>query len=134
MKKTDMLRLSNLLAGCSICFNSGSTVSIDALIFEKPVILTSFDANRKLNYWKSARRLVDYTHQRKFVELGGAEVVHDYDELTARMNEYLSNPLVKLEQRKYAIEQECYLNDGQSTQRVVAAMNHLLKQNKLTHA
>jgi len=35
MKKSDMNHLSNLLAGCSVCLNSGSTVSIDALVMEK---------------------------------------------------------------------------------------------------
>lgn len=127
MRKSDMDHLSNLLIGCSICINSGSTVSIDALIMDKPVILTSFDGDRQLNYWKSARRLVDYTHQKKFVDLGGAKVVSSYSELKESIFKYLLHPEQNAEARQHAINMECHLNDGRATDRVVEAMNNILE-------
>lgn len=130
MKKNDMDHLSNLLVGCSICLNSGSTVSIDALIMDKPVILTSFDGDKKLNYWKSARRLIDYTHQKKFVDLGGAESVHSYEDLQKAIIRYLENPSYRQEARNHALRMECHLNDGKSTERAVHAMIELLKHKK----
>lgn len=133
MRKSDMDHLSNLLLGCSVCLNSGSTVSIDALIMEKPVILTSFDGDQDLYYWKSARRLVDYTHQKKFVDLGGGEVVHSYQELKQTIFKYLENPTHKAAERKYALSMECHLNDGQSTKRVVEAVLHVLEALNPTH-
>ena len=134
MQKSDMDHLSNLLLGCSICLNSGSTVSIDALIMEKPVILTSFDGDEDLYYWKSARRLVDYTHQKKFVDLGGAEVVSSYEELKNTVFKYLANPDHRLEKRQHALNMECHLNDGQSTRRVVEAMKKVLGNLNPVHA
>ncbi len=128
MQKKDMDHLSNLLIGCSICLNSGSTVSIDALTMDKPVILTSFDGDQQLYYWKSARRLVDYTHQKKFVALGGVTVVYSFDELEKSINQYLKNPTYKLEERRYALNMECHLNDGQATKRVVEAMSQVLEK------
>lgn len=128
MKKTDMGHLSNLLAGCSICLNSGSTVSIDALMMDKPVILTSFDGDKKLYYWKSARRLIDYLHLKKFIKMGGAKPVHDYAELYKMIEKYLNEPDFNRDQRQYALQMECHLNDGQSTLRVVEAMMHLLEK------
>ena len=127
MKKSDMDHLSNLLVGCSVCINSGSTVSIDALIIEKPVILTSFDGHLKLNYWKSARRLIDYTHQRKFVELGGAEPVYDYVDLTNTIRQYIANPDRRLTERMHALKMECLSNDGKSTDRAIEAMKTILE-------
>jgi len=133
MRKSDMLRLSNLLAGCSVCLNSGSTVSIDALMMDKPVVLTSFDGNKKLYYWKSARRLVDYLHLKKFVGLGGANVVHNYDELKREILKYLSDPNHDLDKRRHALTMECYKNDGEATSRVVDALGEILEKTKLIH-
>lgn len=127
MQQSDMNRLSNLLAGCSICFNSGSTVSIDALMFDKPVILTAFDADKQLNYWKSARRVVDFPHQKKFVEMGGASVVYSFEELTQQIHAYLKNPKLDQAKRQYAIDKECYKNDGYSTNRVIEALCNILR-------
>jgi len=134
MQKADMYKLSNLIAGCSVCLNSGSTVSIDALVMEKPVILTSFDGDKDLNYWKSARRLVDYIHQHKFVKLGGAEVVYDYCALQESILNYLKNPGYRLEERNNALQMECYHNDGQATLRVVKAMVNVLEKLKVKYA
>lgn len=134
MKKTDMDHLSNLLVGCSICLNSGSTVSIDALMMDKPVILTSFDGDKKLYYWKSVRRLIDYIHLRKFIKMGGAKPVHSYIELNNLIRKYLAEPDFDLEERRYALQMECHLNDGKSTERVVSAMMHLLEETSLVYA
>ncbi len=128
MQKHDMDHLSKLLAGCQLCINSGSTVSIDALILDKPVILTSFDGSAQLSYWKSARRLIDYTHLKKLVELGGVQVVRSYSDFKSSIQQYLQNPDHDLDQRRETLKQQCYKNDGQSTQRVVKAVQQILKK------
>ena len=133
MKKEDMNHLSNLLAGCSVCINSGSTVSIDALMMDKPVILTSFDADKSINYWRSARRLVHYPHQKKFIALGGAFPVHSYDALKEIILKYIDNPKFEIEKRAFALARECYKNDGKSTDRVIQAMNLILDKRAELH-
>lgn len=119
MQEKDMLRMSRLLAGCTVSLNSGSTLSIDALMCGKPVILTSFDAGEELTYWRSARRLIDYTHLRKLVGCGGVSLVQSFDELTAVVKEYLANPDYLLAARNYTLKQECDLQDTLATERVV---------------
>ncbi|PHN08601.1 glycosyltransferase family protein [Flavilitoribacter nigricans] len=132
MQQQDMDRLSNLLAGCRVCLNSGSTVSIDALMLNKPVILTSFDAGFRVNYWRSARRLVDYTHLRKFVALGGARVVRSTAELDEAITGYLQDPDHDLAIRRHALTEECFTDDGQSTQRVLRVVRAILNKNYQT--
>ena len=127
MQQKDMDRLANLLTGCCLCLNSGSTVSIDALMHHKPVILTSFDGTARLKYWKSARRLVDYTHLRKFVELGGARVVHSTEALNEAILNYLQDPGRDLARRQHALREECFRDDGRATERVVTAINRILR-------
>ncbi len=128
IQKEDMNHLSDLLVGCSICLNSGATISIEALLVDKPVLLTSFDADAQLSYWKSARRLVDYTHLRKFVDLGGATIVHSYAEMDRAIRHYLAHPEADREKRQRARFRECYRDDGHATERVVAAVDDLLVQ------
>ncbi|MEM1318956.1 MAG: CDP-glycerol glycerophosphotransferase family protein [Bacteroidota bacterium] len=128
MAKEDMHHLSNLLAGCSVCINSGSTVSIDALMLGKPVMISSFDGDAELYYWKSARRLVDYIHLQKFVQLGGAKVVYNYEELEKGIKRYIKEPGLDAERRQHALSMECYRNDGGATERVVEAVKEILEK------
>ncbi len=128
MQREDMNHLSNLLLGCSICINSGSTVSIDALMVDKPVILTSFDGDRKLPYWKSARRLIDYTHLAKLVKLGGVRVSTSYEDFNNQINSFLQDPELDWRKRKDTIEQQCFSQDGRSTNRVIKVMNSISKR------
>lgn len=126
MKHSDMLRLSELLSGCTVCLNSGSTVSIDALLHNKPVILTSFDGAAKLPYWNSARRLVDYTHLKKLVAEGGVQSVGSYAELADCIQRYAQSPDHDLPQRRHALLREIFNDDGQATERVAHALKKLL--------
>jgi len=128
MQQKDMDKLSNLLVGCSVCLNVGSTVSIDALMVGKPSILHSFDADDNLPYWKSARRLIDYTHLRKFIEIGGARPVFSFQELTKTIKEYLENPELEREKRQKALKAQCFSDDGKSTERVVKAVLQILDE------
>lgn len=128
MKKDDMIQLSKLIAGCSVCLNSGSTVSIDALMHDRPVVLTSFDGDHKLKYWHSARRLKDYTHLKKFIAEGGAQPVSSYQELKDVIKAYLQNPNHDIEERRNALLRECYSDDGKSTERVVESLSLTLKE------
>lgn len=130
MKKQDMRMLSNLIAGCTICLNSGSTVSIDALMHNKPVILTSFDGLARIPYWNSARRLIDYTHLKKYVAEGGAVPVHSYSELEQVIRQYIQAPNHDLEKRRNALLRECFQDDGQSTERVVETLTQTLQQQR----
>ena len=133
MQQRDMDKLSNLLVGCSVCLNSGSTVGIDALMVGKPSIVTSFDGNKKLSYWKSARRLIDYTHLRKFIEIGGVTPVFSYKELEEKIKIFLQNPNLNKEKRSEALTAQCFSDDGKSTERVVAAVLEISEQVKETN-
>ncbi len=123
MNKTDMERLAQLITGSSIVLNSGSTICIDALMHNKPVILTSFDAEHKLPYWKSARRLLSYTHLNKIVELGGVEVVKSFQLLENMIVELVQNPLLSYDRRKFTLSKQSMDNGSLSTDAVTAILS-----------
>lgn len=119
MQKNDMIRLSQLLTGARLCLNSGSTVSIDALVCGIPVVLTSFDAFYELEYWKSARRLIDFNHLKKMVMTDGVSVAHNFESLTLEIKSYLIDKNRNLEKREQLLRLECSNENMNATERVV---------------
>lgn len=127
MQMGDMLDFAHLIEGCIISINSGSTVAIDSLLHDKPVILTLFDAGNQLPWWQSASKIKEYKHCKKLVDNGGAVIVNDFNEFSKAINRFLSDRNYMLQQRKFARFREVGINDGQSTERVVSAIEQILK-------
>ncbi len=125
MRQEDMNHLAGLLAGCRICLNSCSTISIEAQLLDKPVILTSFDADFDLPYWKSARRIADYVHLRKQIEKGGVQMAESTQELHQLIKRYAAKPNIDTEKRQKASKIECYQQDGKATERVRDAIHQI---------
>lgn len=119
MAEQDMYELAAMLAGAALVLNSGSTVSIDALMHHKPVLITSFDGEQRREYWNSARRLMDYPHLRKLRELGGVEVATDLASCDERIRALLASPGQGADRRRAALLAECFSDDGHATSRVV---------------
>jgi len=126
MKRQDMVKLSEMIAGCSISINSGSTVSIDSLMLTKPVILTMFDADKTLPWWKSVQRVIEFAHIDTLIKTGGLTVARNYENLIEAIDLYLSTPTYNLDVRKAAIQKECLSTDGLSTERVVEALSRMI--------
>ncbi len=55
--------LSQMLRHCDVCINIASTMTLDALACNKPVISIAYDGNLQKPYPKSVRRFYDYSHQ-----------------------------------------------------------------------
>ena len=93
MESQDMENLSMILSKSLVCLNSGSTLSIDSLVTNVPVIITAFDGAEKLEYWKSAKRLIDYPHLKKFLQINNVSVVHNYEDLKKQIISMNYNPI-----------------------------------------
>lgn len=132
MKAEDMRRLSALLAGASITLNFGSTVTIDALMVGRPVVISAFDGEERLPWWQSARRQMDYAYFQKLIEMGGAKVAYDYVALDSYIKHYLRWPEADRAAREYALRQECGEPDGRATERVVKALLYLAEKHVST--
>jgi hypothetical protein len=123
LERKDMIRLSHLLSGAAMVLNSGSTITIDALFHQKPVIITSFDGHLVFDYWKSARRLTDYPHLKKLVSYGGIIRAGNYDELTSAIRSFLNDPLLKHNERLKTLAMECEVDpDISATDKVVKTL------------
>ena len=117
--EADMAEFTSRLAGAAVVLNSGSTVTIDAMMTDRPVLLTSFDADRRLDYWFSARRLKDYLHLADIIGFGGVRVTENFAELDAGIRDYLAEPARDRAARRETIRAYCVAADGQATARAV---------------
>ena len=127
MSPRDLPRLVALLAGSSVTLNSGSTFTLDALLHDKPVVLTAFDAEDALPWWLSARRLMEYPHLATLIALGGVSAVTSFQGLEKAILAYLAAPELHRPARAETREKECGPWDGRASERAAAAISHLAR-------
>lgn len=125
MKFEDMFELSNFIGGAVITLNSGSTISIDALMHDKPVVLTVFDGDNIFPWHLSVKRVSEYEHIRNLTEIGGVIPTNNYNELKETIIKCLNNPDLNKEARQKTIQAQCFQIDGKSTERVVNILSTL---------
>lgn len=126
MDEGDLPHLAGLLAGCAVCLNSGSTLSIDAIMHDRPVVITGFDAQHQLPWWKSARRALEYLHIAKFVALGGVRVAHSLADLERCIQQYLADPSLDSAGREHARTEQCGVCDGRASGRIADTLHQLV--------
>lgn len=122
MEREDLVDLANLVGGCSVCLNSGSTLSIDAIVQDRPVVLPLFDLGPPRPWYASVRRVADYVHQRTMLDLGGVRVTGSLEETEEAIRAYLDNPSRDAEGRRRVRERELGVCDGRATGRVAEAL------------
>ena len=119
--KIEENELWHILQFCDVVINIFSTLTIEACIFDKPVI----------NMWyfpKVARALkqpIYYPypltqHIRRVMKSGAADLAENRDQLMALVESALKNPARKQVQRKELVERECGLLDGCAVERLVS--------------
>ena len=131
MKQDDMQSMSLLVGRSAIVLNSCSTMTIDGLCFDKPVVVTAFDNEEVLPWHISVKRVMEYEHYRNIVESGGVRVVGDYEELKKSIDTYIKDPATDSEKRADILFREVGTGDGKATTRVVSTIDKLLNAGKL---
>ncbi len=122
LEEDDLMRLSALLEGCTVSLNSGSTLTIDSLMHNKPVVLPLFDAGYQLPWWTSVRRVAEFPHLAKLLAFKGARVVESFAALESAITQYIREPDLDESERRQACEAECGKLDGRATQRIAHAL------------
>jgi hypothetical protein len=113
----------NTFRHADVVVNLSSTVTIDAAIFDKPVVNLDFDpqpgqADQELI--KDVNHL--WTHFKPIAESGGVWLVNDFDELESAVRAYLDDPSLHREQRKWIVDHVCGYADGRCGERMAAAI------------
>ena len=113
----------NTFRHADVVINLSSTVTIDAAIFDKPIINLDFDPqpgqpDQALIY--DINHL--WNHFKPVAESGGVWLIKNFDELTVAVKSYLQNPALHRLNRKQIVGYVCEYIDGQCAERMARAI------------
>ncbi|WP_406684221.1 hypothetical protein N1F78_00385 [Seonamhaeicola sp. MEBiC1930] len=94
----DIIDLKSILAYSDIAINMCSTMSLDAMFFDKPVINPTFGNNKNGLY--DDQKYLKYQHYSRVVKSNAVTVVKEEGELITEINKALDNPELRLKYQK----------------------------------
>lgn len=124
--KEDNVILGETMWHSDVVVNVASTITIDAAIFDTPVVCVGFDIRGDRPYLKSVRRFYDFDHYRKLAQTGGFRIAYSKDALLQELRSYLADPARDRDGRRRIVEEQCYYQDGRSGERVAKYILKLL--------
>jgi hypothetical protein len=98
----DIKDLRALIEYCDLNINMCSTMSLDFMQFDKPIINTVF--GNGLNGLYNDQRFLKYAHYQRVAESGAVAIVKNKEELIAAINDALAHPQKALVKRKELLE------------------------------
>jgi CDP-glycerol glycerophosphotransferase (TagB/SpsB family) len=118
--------LAETLWHSDVIFNHASTVTIDAAVFDTPVVCVGFDWFEDQPYAQSTRRFYAQDHYRKLAATGGFRLATSRRDLLIRLRAYLDDPSLDRDGRKAIVKQQCHYSDGRSAVRVAQLIANTL--------
>jgi hypothetical protein len=102
--------------------NIASTVTLDSVVLDKPVINVAYDGSQRLHPFVSAARSYRYDHYKPVVRSGAVSVAYSLDDLRKYVNQALVHPDGQRQQRQDLVRLECGEVDGRAGERLVDAI------------
>lgn len=113
----------NTFRHADVVVNLSSTVTIDAAIFDKPVVNLDFDPQpgqadqqliKEINH--------EWDHFKPVAESGGVMLVNNFEEVAEAVKNYLTNPHLHSAERKWMTNYVCGYLDGRCGERFAEAI------------
>ncbi len=114
---SDLVNLKDTLRHSDVVVNYASTISLEACVFDKPVVNIGFP-----QYFMNA---YSFTHYKPVVELGAVRVAQNFEDLVREINAYLKEPLRDHDARKNAVREFIGFTDGKSYARVAEFLGEI---------
>ncbi len=105
-------RLAATLAHSDVVVNFASTTTVEAALFDTPVVNIGFDESSDLPLPLSIGRYYQYEHYRPVVETGAARIAESVDDLVQAVRGYLANPGADAAGRRELVNRCCTYTDG----------------------
>ncbi|MCY2687866.1 hypothetical protein [Salinimicrobium sp. TH3] len=122
----DLKDLSAILQFSHIGINMCSTMSLDFMIFDKPVINPVFGNEENGLY--NDQRFLNYDHYKKVVESGAVKIAKDKEELMFDINFYLSNPGSDTKERRELLNLEIGMPLEGTSRRIAKSLRKFLEE------
>jgi len=110
--------LGDTLCHADVVVNVASTISVEACIFDTPVVNICFDGPEESPFVKSARRYYSFTHYVNVTSRNAVRVAESPAELAGFVAAYLAQPGLDAAGRKQVVLDQCQFTDGRSAERV----------------
>ncbi|MFY9493278.1 MAG: hypothetical protein WAP55_02280 [Minisyncoccia bacterium] len=115
----ETIKLADSLFHSDLVVVYASSLIIDAVCFDKPVVCVSFDGFEKKDDLSSVGRFVKYyDHVKKMLKTNCCRVAENQDELVKNINLYLNNPQIDKDGRERFLREQAYKFDGSSGLRI----------------
>ncbi len=120
-KKQDLIDLRSLLEYCDLNINMCSTMGLDFMLFDKPVVNPVFGNEHNGLY--NDQRFLRFGHYEKVVKIGATKIATEEKELIEAINQYLEKPERQKEERQKLLEMQVGIPLEETTSVIVS---HLL--------
>lgn len=125
--KDDIELLVHSLNFSDVVINTVSTLSIDAAVFDKPVINVRFDADANCPPEHSVPLFIkQHGHYRAIEASGGVKLVENMNEMISAINAYLKNPRMDFEGRERLRREQIVFMDGLAGKRIAEFIKAML--------
>jgi len=122
----ELKHLTDTLANIAVLISYASSISIDAAIFDKPVININFEIKNSTAL-KAPTFYYKTDHYQKALRHGGIRLIRSKEELVDVIKVYLRDPSLDREGRKRLVDEQCWRLDGRSGERVANAVLEALR-------
>lgn len=119
MSYADLLNLKYSLKYTDLNINYASTITIEACIFDKPVINIGYLDRFALAY--------EFNHYLPIYESGAVKLAKTDDDLPILINRYLGHPELERDQRLVIVDKYVQFTDGLSYKRSIDGLNAIFK-------
>ena len=126
-----LTELRDTLLHCDVVVNTASTMALDAVAMDKPVVNIAFDMEPK-GYYKSCRRYYDFDHLQPIVQSGATKTADSMEEFLSLILRYLNDSGLESPERARLRETMCYQIDGQSAARTAGHLLQVLDHQPLS--
>jgi len=126
MSKKEVRHLADTLYHADLLVSYASSISIDAALFDTPVINIGFTAGKFEILRESPMQYYRTEHYKKAVATGGIRLVASVSEFCAWVKKYLEDPLLDSAGRAKLVETQCVFTDGKSGERIGRFLLQLL--------
>lgn len=123
--------IAQLLDASAVTINVASSISIDAAIFDSPVVNLRFDAEPGRPYLKSVRRQYDTDHYKQVLRTGAVRLADSPEQLIDEVRRYLADPALERAERAHLVRSLCYRDDGRAGERVAEAIVRIGSRGRL---
>ncbi len=130
MTETDLRHLTDTLAHMSLLVCYASSISIDAAMFDKPIININFEINpaEHRNPFERPTRFYHTAHYKNAIDTGGIRLVDSRESLAQWLQTYLADPAIDHEARQRLVDEQAVFRDGGSGQRIGNYLLSFLRQ------